>query len=151
MYEFLLFVHVLAAVIWVGGGFALNVLGTRLVKAANPDAIAGFARQSAFIGSRIFAPVSALLFLAGVLMTIDRWDFQDLWIAIGVAGFLYSFVTGAAILGPLSGKTAKLIAERGAGDSQVVANIKKLFLFGRIEMLVMIVVIAAMTVKPTLG
>lgn len=151
MYEFLLFVHVLAAVVWVGGGFALNVLGTRLVKASNPDAIAGFARQSAFIGSRIFAPVSALLFLAGVLMTIDRWDFQDLWIAIGVVGFLYSFITGAAILGPLSGKTANLIAERGAGDSQVIANIKKLFLFGRIEMLVMIVVIAAMTVKPTLG
>lgn len=58
MYDFLLFVHVLAAVIWVGGGFALNVVGTRLVNASNPDAIAGFARQVAFIGQRIFAPVS---------------------------------------------------------------------------------------------
>lgn len=150
MYEFMLFVHVLAAVIWVGGGVALNVLGTRLVKTSNADAVAGFAGQSAFIGSRIFAPASLLLFLAGVVMTLDRWAFEDLWIAIGVAGFLYSFITGAAIIGPLSGRTGKLIAERGAADPRVTANIRKLFLFGRIEMVVMIVVIAAMTFKPVL-
>lgn len=116
MYNFLLFLHVLTAVIWVGGGFAVNVLGTRLDKASNPDALAAFIRQTGFIGQRIFAPASILLFLAGVFMTLDRWDFKDLWIAIGVAGFLYSFVTGAGILGPLSGKTGKLIEERGADD-----------------------------------
>ncbi|MEX0790553.1 MAG: DUF2269 family protein [Actinomycetota bacterium] len=150
MYEFLLFIHVLAAVIWVGGGITVNILGDRLVKETNPDALAGFVRQTAFVGSRVYAPVSALLFIAGVFMVLDRWDFQDLWIAIGVVGFLYSFITGAAILGPLSGKTGKLIEEQGADDPKVVSNIKKLFMFGRVEAVVMIIVIAAMTVKPTL-
>jgi len=150
LYDFLLFVHVLGAVIWVGGGSALNIVGTRLANASEPDAMAGFARQVEFIGQKIFAPVSGILFLAGVLMTLDRWSFKDLWIAIGVVGFLYSAITGAAILGPLSGRTGKLIAERGPGDPQVAANIKKLFMFGRMETLVMILVIAAMTLKPTL-
>jgi uncharacterized membrane protein len=151
LYEFLLFVHVLAAVIWVGGGLALNIVGTRLANASGPEAMSGFARQVEFIGQRIFAPVSGILFLVGVFMTLDRWSFKDLWIAIGVVGFLYSAITGAAILGPLSGKTGKLIAERGADDPQVAANIKKLFTFGRVEALVMVIVIAAMTMKPTLG
>jgi hypothetical protein len=133
LYEFLLFVHVLAAVIWVGGGIALNIVGTRLANASGPEAMSGFARQVEFIGQRVFAPVSGILFLVGVFMT------------------LYSAITGAAILGPLSGKTGKLIAERGADDPQVGANIKKLFMFGRVEALVMILVIAAMTMKPTLG
>lgn len=150
MYNLLLFVHVLGAIIWVGGGFALNILGTRLTRASDPKELAGFARQTAFLGARVFAPVSALMFLAGVGMTVQAWDFKDLWIAIGVAGFLYSFITGAGIIGPLSGKTGRLIEERGAGDSQVAANIRKLFLFGRIELLVMVVVVAAMTMKPTL-
>ena len=150
MYEFLLFVHVLGAIIWVGGGAALNIAGTRLVRASEPHALAGFANQVSFLGSRVFAPVSGLMFLAGVAMTVDLWSFRDLWIAIGVAGFLYSFVTGAAIIGPLAGKTGRLIEERGGGDPQVISNIKKLFLFGRIELLVMIVVVAAMTMKPTL-
>lgn len=150
MYEFLLFIHVLAAVIWVGGGITVNIFGSKLVKENNPETLAGFARQTAFIGSRVYAPVSALLFVVGVLMVLDRWDFKDLWIAIGVAGFLYSFVTGAAILGPLSGRTAKLISASGADDPQVRKNISKLFLLGRIEIMVMILVIAAMTLKPTL-
>ena len=151
MYDILVFVHVLAAVIWVGGGFALNVVGTRIVKAANSAATASFAHQAAFIGQRIFAPTSLILLAAGVAMTLDRWSFRQLWIAIGVAGFLYSFITGAFIIGPLSGKTGKLLEERGAEDAQVLANIRKLFLFGRIELAVMIVVIAAMTLKPGLG
>lgn len=92
-----------------------------------------------------------MLFIVGVFLTLDRWAFKDLWIIIGVVGFLYSAVTGAAIIGPLSGKTGKLIEERGGGDPQVAANIRKVFLFGRIEMVVMIIVIAVMTMKPTLG
>ena len=151
MYEIWLFVHVLAAVIWVGGGFALNVIGTRLVKTSDPETLGAFARETAFIGQRIYAPASLVLFAAGVAMTLDVWSFRQLWIAIGVAGFLYSFVTGAGIIGPLSGRTGKLIAEKGAHDPQVLANIRKLFLFGRIELVVMIVVIAAMTLKPGLG
>jgi uncharacterized membrane protein len=150
LYDFLLFLHVAAAVIWVGGGFALNVLGSRLVKTAGPEEKAGFARQVAFIGQRIFAPVSGLLFLAGVFLTLDRWSFKDLWIAIGVVGFLYSAITGAAIIGPLSAKTGKLIESSGADDPQVSHNIKKLFALGRVELVVMFIVIAAMTMKPTL-
>lgn len=150
MYKFLLFLHVAAAVIWVGGGFALNVLGNRMAKASGADAMAAFARQVEFVGKKIFAPVSGLLFLAGVFLTLDRWSFKDLWIAIGVVGFLYSAITGAAIIGPLSGRTGKLIQERGADDPEVAANTKKLFMLGRVELFVMFIVIAAMTMKPTL-
>lgn len=151
MYDFLLFIHVVAAVIWVGGGLGLSIVGTRLANAAEPEATAGFARQLEFIGKRIFAPASGVLFLVGVFMTLDRWSFKDLWIAIGVVGYLYSAITGAAVIGPLSRRTGKMIAEGGVGDPQVTANIKKVFMFGRIEALVMILVIAAMTMKPTLG
>lgn len=150
MYNFLLFIHVLAAVLWVGGGAALNIVGTRLAKESNGEALGGFTKQMEFIGQKVFAPLSGILFLVGVFMTLDRWSFTDLWVAIGVVGFLYSAITGAAILGPLSGKTGKLIQERGAGDPEVVANIRRLFLFDRLELAVMVIVIAAMTLKPTL-
>jgi hypothetical protein len=126
------------------------LLGGRLVRSAGAEEKAGFARQVGFIGQRIFAPVSGLLFLVGVLMTLDRWSFKDLWIALGVVGFLYAVVTGATIIGPLSEKTGKMIAERGGDDPQVGANTRKLLRLGRVELVVMFLVIAAMTMKPTL-
>jgi hypothetical protein len=150
MYEFWLFVHVLMAIVWVGGNIHLQIIGARLNAANDPIQLAGFSRQAEWIGTRVLTPAAVLIVIAGVFMVLDQWDFEQLWIIIGIAGFLYSFINGATLLGPLSGKTAKLIEERGAEDAQVQTNIRRLFLYGRIELVILIVVVWAMTMKPTL-
>lgn len=150
MYDVWKFLHVLTAVIWVGGGLTLNFLGTRLVAAGTPAEIAGFARQVEWVGMRVFMPSSLVLLLAGVVMTITDWSFEELWIVIGIAGFLYSFINGAFLVGPLSGRTGKLLTERSADDPEVSANIQRIFFLGRIELAVLVIVVWAMTVKPTL-
>ena len=150
MYEFWLFVHVLMAIVWVGGNIHLQIIGARLTAANDSIQLAGFSKQAEWIGTRVLMPSAIVIVIAGVIMTLDRWDFEQLWIIIGIAGFLYSFINGAAFLGPLSGKTAKLIDERGAEDPQVQNNIRRLFLYGRIELGILIVVVWAMTMKPTL-
>jgi uncharacterized membrane protein len=150
MYEFWLFVHVLMAIVWVGGSIHLQIIGARLVAARDPLQVGNFSKQAEWIGTRVLTPAAIVIVIAGVIMTLDRWDFEQLWIIIGIAGFLYSFINGATLLGPLSGKTAKLIDERGAEDPQVQTNIRRLFLYGRIELVILIVVVWAMTMKPTL-
>jgi hypothetical protein len=112
--------------------------------------MAKFARQVEWIGTRVLTPASILIVIAGVIMTLDRWDFEQLWIIIGIVGFLYSFINGAFFLSPVSGKTGKLMEERGAEDSQVQTNLRRLFTLSRIELVILIVVVWAMTMKPTL-
>jgi uncharacterized membrane protein len=150
MYDFWLFIHVLMAIVWVGGAVNLQIIGTRLQLANEPVQMAKFARQVEWIGTRVLTPASILIVIAGVIMTLDRWDFEQLWIIIGIAGFLYSFINGAFFLGPGSGKTGKLMEERGAEDSQVQTNLRRLFTLSRIELVILIVVVWAMTMKPTL-
>jgi len=150
MYEFWLFVHVLMAIVWVGGNIHLQIIGARLAAANDSLQLASFSKQAEWIGTRVLTPAAIVIVIAGVIMTLDRWDFEQLWVIIGIAGFAYSFINGATLLGPLSGKTAKLIDERGAEDPQVQTNISRLFLYGRIELVILIVVVWAMTMKPTL-
>lgn len=150
MYEFWLFIHVLMAIVWVGGGINLQIIGTRLQAANDPVQMAQFTRQVEWIGTRVLSPASVLIVIAGVFMTLDLWDFEQLWIIIGIAGFLYSFINGAFFLGPLSGKTGKLLEERGPEDAEVQGNIRRLFTLSRIELVILIVVVWAMTMKPTL-
>ena len=150
MYEFWLFVHVLMAIVWVGGSIHLQIIGSRLQAADDPVQLGNFNRQVEWIGTRVLTPASILIVIAGVFMVLDRWDFEQLWIIIGIAGFAYSFVNGAFFLGPLSGKTGKLIDERGVEDTQVQANIGRLFFYSRIELVILLVVVWAMTMKPTL-
>jgi uncharacterized membrane protein len=150
MYQFWLFVHVLAAAIWVGGGITLNFLASRMMTSATPVEMAGFMRRIEWIGLRVFTPASVILLIAGIVMTLDAWTFDTLWIAIGIAGLLYSVVNGAFIVGRLSRRTGTLVDERGPEDREVAANIRRLFVLSRIELVVLVVVVWAMTMKPTL-
>ncbi|HZK52273.1 MAG TPA: DUF2269 family protein [Actinomycetota bacterium] len=150
MYDFWLFVHVLMAIVWVGGNIHLQIIGARLVAINDALQIGNFSKQAEWIGTRVLTPAAIVIVVAGVFMTLDRWDFEQLWIIIGLAGFLYSAINGAVFLGPLSGKNAKLIDERGVEDPEVQGNIRKLFTYGRIELVILIVVVWAMTMKPTL-
>ena len=150
MYNLILFLHVLMAITWVGGNIILQILGTRLAAANEPTQLASFARQVEWIGTRILTPAALILVVMGVLMVLDRWSFNLLWVAIGIAGFAYSVINGAVFVGPMSGKTGKLMEERGPEDATVQANIRKLFVYSRIELVILIIVVAAMTLKPTL-
>ena len=150
MYKYLLFLHVLMAIVWVGGAVTVQIMAIRLQKANEPLQMAAFAKQAEWIGTRIFAPGSLIILIAGIFMVLDVWSFEELWIIMGLGGFAYSFINGAFFLGPMSGKTGKLIEERGSEDSEVQDNLRKLFLFSRIELAVLIIVVFAMTVKPTL-
>jgi uncharacterized membrane protein len=150
MYEYLLFVHVLMAIVWVGGAVTMQVMAVMIQKANDPARMAQFAHQAEVIGMRLFAPASLLILIVGIFMVLDAWSFGDLWILMGLGGFTYSFINGAFFIGPLSGKTGKMIEERGAADAEVQSNLGKLFLMSRIELVILIVVVFAMTVKPTL-
>jgi uncharacterized membrane protein len=150
MYEFWLFVHVLMAIVWVGGNIHLQIIGTRLQAAGDPLQMAQFARQTEWVGTRILTPASVLIVITGVILVLDQWDFEQLWIIIGMAGFLYSFVNGAFFLGPLSGKTGKMMEERSPEDPEIQGNLARLFTLARIELVILIVVVWAMTMKPTL-
>lgn len=142
MYKYLLFVHVLMAVVWVGGALTLQVQAIRLQRANEPLEMARFARETEWIGTRVFMPASLLVLIVGIFMTLDAWSFEQLWILMGLGGFAYSFINGAFFLGPTSGKTGKMIEERGADDAEVQSNLQKLFQMSRIELVVLIVVIS---------
>src|SRR4051794_964548 len=64
-------VHVTGAVLWVGGGLTLTILALRAERSADPAEMATIARQAAFVGERVFAPVGLLVLLAGVRVGIN--------------------------------------------------------------------------------
>jgi hypothetical protein len=49
-YEFLVFVHVTGAVVWIGGAFIFQVYGTVLLGIGDPRQIAEFAGNAGRIG-----------------------------------------------------------------------------------------------------
>jgi hypothetical protein len=55
---------------------------------------------------------------------------------------------GAIYLGPESGRIGKLVAERGPEDGEVRTRMDRVLLVSRIELVVLVSVVFAMTTKP---
>ena len=148
-YELLLFVHVLAAVVWVGGALSLQVLAVRAERSEDGGRMASFATEAEWVGSRVFLPASIVLLLAGIGLTLEGgYGFTTPWVLVGLIAYGLSALTGSLFLGPESGRIGKLIADVGPQDLDVIARIKRVFLVSRIELVVLLFIVFDMTVKP---
>ena len=148
IYELLKTIHVLAAVVWVGGATATQVFAIRANRADDPTRIATFARDSEWIGTRVFLPMSLILVVTGfgIIADVD-YDFEA-WIIIGLGVWLASVVTGAGFLGPESGRIAQVIEREGPASPEAARRIKRIFIVSRIELLLLFIVVIDMVVKP---
>jgi uncharacterized membrane protein len=148
-YTFFKSVHVVAAVIWLGGAFIIQAFAFRILRTGDARRQAEFAKDSEIIGMRVFIPATWLLLLAGIAMMINLdWSWGQNWIVFALIAFALSFVVGAGFLGPESGRIAKVIERDGPESPEAQRRIRRILLIGRCELIVLLAVIVNMVVKP---
>ncbi len=143
-------IHVSVAVFWVGGGVLLTVLALRAERAKDPDEMAHIARQAVFAGERLFAPAGLVVLAMGITMVINSPEigFGTTWVDIGLTGYALSFATGIGVLAPLSRRIVVLLEEKGAAAPETQAAIARILLIARVDIAVLLVVVADMLMKP---
>jgi uncharacterized membrane protein len=144
-YELLKFIHVLFAVVWVGGGLLALLFSIRTQRASREHRL-GFARDMTFAADRVFAPAAMTTLLFGILMVLDAsaLSFGDTWILIGFGGIALSIAIGVGMLTPLS---KKLVGElEGGGEG--TAPLARIIQLSYLDNLILLVVVWAMITKP---
>ena len=145
-YEFLLFVHITAAVIWLGGAFTFQMYGMVVRRGGDPEEIARFAGRAGSLSERMFVPASLVVILAGIgLMIEGNWNWDELWVIFALVTFAASFLTGVLVLSPM----AKRIPVVGPTTPAGQALIERLFTILRVDLVFMYAIVFAMVVKPT--
>ena len=98
MYDWLVFVHVLAAMVWLGGITVLGAFAVRILREDDPAAVRGFLGALRRIGPLVLAPAPVLLLGFGIwaVLDSDAWDFGQLWIDLALGLFVVAFLIGAA-------------------------------------------------------
>jgi uncharacterized membrane protein len=145
-YEFLLFVHIAAVVIWLGGAFTFQMYGLVVRRGGDPEEMARFAGRAGMLGERMFVPASLVVVLAGIGLMVDgNWDWDQLWVIFALVTFAASFVTGLFVITPI----AKRIPAAGPTTPAGQALIQRLFTILRVDLAYMYAIVFAMVVKPT--
>jgi uncharacterized membrane protein len=149
-YELLLFVHIGAAVVWVGGGTISQFFALRALRTGDPRRMADLAADIEWIGTRVLLPSSLVVVLAGVLLMFDGdWKWGQTWIVLALVLYAVTFVAGAAFFGPESGRISRLVAEGGAGSPEAQARIRRILVLTRLDLILLFGIVYVMTVKPT--
>jgi uncharacterized membrane protein len=149
-FEFYLTVHILAAIVWVGGAMVSQVFAARALADPRPERLVAVARDIEFVGKTMFTPASALVLVFGLLLVHESgaWSYSDGWIlfALVVAGA--SFAVGIGFLVPENGRIAAAIERHGPDSKEVRDRITRILLVSRIELLFLLLVVVDMVTKP---
>lgn len=141
--------HVLVAVFWVGGGVLLTILGLMADASDDPKEIALLAKWAGFVGERLFAPAGGVVLLMGIAMMINtNWGWGTFWVDAGLVGYASTFVTGIAFLSPGAKRIHELSESKGPEAPETVAAIRHVLLIARIDVAVLLLVVADMVTKP---
>src|SRR3954453_18086261 len=150
-YDFLLFVPISCAAVWVGGSSVMQFFGLRALGARSADRLVDFLGDIEWIGFRVLLPFSLGAFAAGVGLVWNAafWQFGDDWIVIGLALFALTFLAGLLFFGPEGGRVGKLVETEGPSSPAVQARIKRLIVLTRIDLVLLFLILFDMAVKPS--
>lgn len=149
LYDLLLFLHIAAAIIWLGAGFLLQVLVWRAERADNAPALMAALNDMGALGNVLFVPASLATFAFGLAMVlVAGWSFTDLWIVLGLVGYATTFAIGFFFLKPRGEAIGAIVAREGISPA-AVAKGRQLAVIGRIDAVVLFLVVAVMALKPT--
>jgi hypothetical protein len=138
-------IHVLAAALWVGAGFAVNVAMVLGARSGEPASMLAAMRFAKFLGKYVFPSLSLITLVFGIWLTESFYDWDLLWIQLGMAGLVVATAVGIFYLGPkavagIAGIESGMPPPPGRNWVPIVA---------RLNLLIVIAVLVVMVIRPT--
>lgn len=141
------FLHIASAIIWLGGGLCLLILGAFAERAKDDQGLIRIVQYVIFMSNRVFIPFALATLLFGVIMVLLGQSFTDLWIIIGLAGFAWTFGIGIAVIKPGADRITALIARDGLSPD-IIERCRHLIAIGKFDFILMFLIVATMVFKP---
>jgi uncharacterized membrane protein len=145
------FLHIVAAIIWVGGVITLTLLNARLASTRNSAAMAALASVGGFFSQRVFGPAAGVTLLAGLATALNAgFPMRSAWIIWGFLVIVLSIGLNLALLRPTAQRIGALAASPEGERAQLPALQRRLSMLTALNILLLLSAIWAMVAKPTL-
>lgn len=143
------FLHITAAILWLGGGIAL-ALGAEFARhKRGPASMLSIVGVVALMGPSYFVPVSLATLITGAVAAWIGPGFSELWVILGLAGAAATFLIGLLVIKPRTEEIANLIEGRNVDQEILLDRTRNLFGVVRFDHLILLLVVACMTLKPS--
>jgi hypothetical protein len=154
-YEIGVFVHIAAIVLAFGPTFGFAFFQA-VTERTNPRGVPTMWRATEIADNFLVTPAAILALAAGLYLTIDAWDFADLFVNVGLIAIIVLLGLVHGFFNPRGRKAIELadrdIAAAGTGEvtfsDEYWAVSKQIAQVGTLAGIIILVTIFFMTVKP---
>lgn len=150
LYTFFKFIHITAAIVWIGGVFTLSILSMRFFRHHDRPAMLALADQSKFYGKSIIGPSAMLTLIAGIVMVAVVGLAASLWVVWGLVAALLSMAIGGFFTSKLGNKLEELVAAPDSSQAQLLAVRKRIGLLNVFDVFILLSAVWMMVFKPVL-
>jgi len=139
-------IHILSAMVWIGGAIVLMLSFRGLKKAQGQAAVDETLDRLEPVMNRVFLPAPFLVIITGIAMVVvsDAWAFSQVWVYLAIGLFVVVMIMGGGF-GDLMER--RMRDARSAGNSLPDVFDRWLRL-GFTEIGVIVVILALMVYKP---
>ena len=147
-YEFWTFLHILAAMVWIGAATAIQVFGILTKRAADPAKSAFFAQNVSLTVNRVLFPTSLVVLAAGIgLVEQGNWDWGEPFVFWGLLLWAGVSLVAFGFLGRALGSAAARLAAEGPSPA-LALRFRNLTWVSRALLVTLVGIVFLMTVKP---
>lgn len=148
--SWLLFLHVTAAMVWVGGGVAMGVLGLRVRRRPDRGSLSEFSAALGQVGLRVFMPALLAVLGTGLAMVLDGSGrrLSQPWILIGLGLFVAAFLIGSIYVSRVSIALERVMGGPAADTTEAAALVGRWLLGYGLILLLLVAAVWDMVFKP---
>jgi uncharacterized membrane protein len=147
LYESLLFVHIVAVSVWVGGTIMLAFISRRIERTGDAQLRARFSKEAGIVGP-VIGISAALVLASGIWMVLesDAIELSQTWVWLGLAGFGLSAVVGGVYFAPASHRIEQALE---GGRVEEADRLSRQFnVVSALSLLLLLVIVGLMVFKP---
>jgi uncharacterized membrane protein len=145
------FLHQLAAIIWLGGILAVNVLQVRIGTGNDRAAQESLLRQSDLYGRAVITPAAAVVLLSGLVLVVqDDLSFGEFWVVWGLVAVFVSLALGATLIRVTNAELRRLATATTLDNPRWPRLQRRAAILYAINLVLLVSVVWAMVFKPTL-
>lgn len=149
LYSIVLFVHIAFAIVWLGGGVAIQLFAAIHDRASDAVGLEKTLTGASQLGPKLFTPAGLIVLAAGIFMTIDGpWSFGSLWIILALIGFVASFGIGILWLGPQAERINEIAESEGRMTPEAHAMTMRALVVARVDTVILFLIVFNMVIKP---
>jgi len=147
-YSLLKFVHVAAAIVWVGGVITLTVVTRRMARVHGGPVAQALAREQRFFGQALMMPAALTTLASGLAMMGLIGGRPPFWVLWGLAGVFCSI--GIGTLTRRTGLEIGRLSAAGTEEARLEALRRRLGTLVGLNIALLLSTVWAMVAKPVL-